>query len=552
MTSPETKRELFELADAVLAGDATAEQASRLEQLVLADPAAQQAYFRYVEDTLHLKARAEEPLSCGELDAAIAGSAEADAADGPPAPLAGWTSPGYWRQHRWQFAAVALAATLLIWAGFFGAVLPWGQDAAERDVARTDRASKPLVATITDMHQVVWETDAMPWEWGAKLRAGRKIQIQAGLMELTFSDGARTILQGPCLFSVDAPGAGTLEKGKLSATAEGSAVDFTVVTPVGRIRDLGTQFGVAVDDQGATEVQVVVGRVEVRVDRPAEVASSSHVLSAGEGMRISADGAWTNEIPEPTEFAQKMPRRPNDIEPGTARIDYNDFRPGVPAGQLAGAGFAASDDWSGVAQSILVVPGDLSAPVETHYALQQTGPAQSLQGTWQGEGNRQDYRRLARPLQGDVVWFSLLIRNEDANSSAGLALNDTNTIAEAAPIVQSSGPDLLVNGQTAAESVFTQGKTTLVVGRITVADIGPESIDVWVNPDLSGGAAGLGRPTGSVTANILDRRGISVLGSVAFRNGVLDMIHISDRASGFADVTGVVDEVAGDAIERDE
>ena len=91
---------------------------------------------------------------------------------------------------------------------------------------------------------------------------------------------------------------------------------------------------------------------------------------------------------------------------------------------------------------------------------------------------------------------------------------------------------------------FTLGQTALVLGRITVDDLGDDTWDVWVDPDVSLGLGGLGTPDATTSAASFDATGITRLGNVSYGSGatggLIDMIYVSDAsgAFGFAQVTG--------------
>ncbi len=101
-------------------------------------------------------------------------------------------------------------------------------------------------------------------------------------------------------------------------------------------------------------------------------------------------------------------------------------------------------------------------------------------------------------------------------------------------------------GQGNHTGLFTVGQTALVLGRITVDDSGTDTWEVWVDPDVSGGASGLGPAAASTTADSFTAAGITRLGNVSYHGGSpgvqdggkVDMIHLSDGPDGFFDVTG--------------
>ena len=94
---------------------------------------------------------------------------------------------------------------------------------------------------------------------------GRKYEFVSGLMEIAYQSGAKVILQGPCTYEVDSAAGGFLSLGKLTARVEVNveAVKRQILNPKSQIpiqcfrhdatavvTDLGTEFGVEVDESG--------------------------------------------------------------------------------------------------------------------------------------------------------------------------------------------------------------------------------------------------------------------------------------------------------------
>ena len=66
-----------------------------------------------------------------------------------------------------------------------------------------------------------------------------------------------------------------LDSGQLVAHVPARAIGFTVATPTAEVVDLGTEFGVHVDAQGQTNVQVFEGAVEFSLSTPASAKPAS-------------------------------------------------------------------------------------------------------------------------------------------------------------------------------------------------------------------------------------------------------------------------------------
>jgi hypothetical protein len=168
-----------------------------------------------------------------------------------------------------------------------------------------DVATGKIVAQLTDAVDCQWEVAAasggplhplasslQAFPLGTDFHAGQKLTLASGLAELTFESGAKVILHAPARFYVGDAMGGRLEVGKLAAKVPHTAAGFTIATPGGKVVDLGTEFGVKVNDDGKLEVIVYVGDVKVEGSAPgaggADENGSIH-LSAGHAITIGTD-----------------------------------------------------------------------------------------------------------------------------------------------------------------------------------------------------------------------------------------------------------------------
>lgn len=179
-----------------------------------------------------------------------------------------------------------------------------------------------FVARITGMADCEWTNPEDRSYAGSFIPVGKLYELASGLLEITYKSGARVILEGPCSYTVDSDAGGYLLRGKLVAridnnlvrnqvsleritshkrrTAVGASARngerhlitlyatrksingdrnkcasqlrifrvpdpvFKVRTPTAVVTDLGTEFGVKVDENGATTSHVFQGIVEVK------------------------------------------------------------------------------------------------------------------------------------------------------------------------------------------------------------------------------------------------------------------------------------------------
>ena len=97
---------------------------------------------------------------------------------------------------------------------------------------------------------------------GRMCTPARCCKSSRGEIRLTYDTGVELRLLAPAEFVVGAAG-GSLRRGGLRAVVPEKGRGFTIETPNGKVVDLGTEFGVAVDDFGVSEVSVFQGIVDM-------------------------------------------------------------------------------------------------------------------------------------------------------------------------------------------------------------------------------------------------------------------------------------------------
>src|SRR5690606_18004509 len=93
----------------------------------------------------------------------------------------------------------------------------------------------------------------------AQVESGELLHIASGVVQLTLESGVSLTVEGPARWTITGRNQATLHAGRLLARVPSQAVGFTLETPVGRIVDLGTEFGVNVDESGSLDVYVIKG-----------------------------------------------------------------------------------------------------------------------------------------------------------------------------------------------------------------------------------------------------------------------------------------------------
>ena len=173
---------------------------------------------------------------------------------------------------------VPLAAVLLLLLSLqFRPVDEGGQQIASPALAIPNAIDFASLANVVDA------------EFGpdSKLELGQRlgaqwIELKSGFVRLEFDSGVLVTLQGPARYEILSADRTRLSSGRLTATVPPGAEGFRVDTPTAEVTDLGTAFGVELDESGASQVIVFEG--EVAVAEPG--SSESKLLREGEALRI--------------------------------------------------------------------------------------------------------------------------------------------------------------------------------------------------------------------------------------------------------------------------
>jgi hypothetical protein len=292
-----------------------------------------------------------------------------------------------------------LAATVICVVGLLiGALVHVSQPnqyVSPRDSVPTRHAQSPLpdpssiVARITGMVDCAWaeagdrvqgsgaanqKSDIINHE--SVLHLGDRLALKSGLLEIAYDTGAKVILQGPVTYVVESPDGGYLFLGKLTAKLEkksdvgGQRSDsanqkseiinqkFLVRTPTALVTDLGTEFGVEVDKQGATLSRVFRGSVSVQaISSAGKAEGSAQVLRENQTVRVDCDGGRritaVSTSEKSVDFVREFPR------PAVNVLNLADMMLGNDATRQHGVGINAANGQitDGLDQEYLVGDG---------------------------------------------------------------------------------------------------------------------------------------------------------------------------------------------------
>lgn len=296
-----------EFDDAVAAvchGQASGEQLEALGEILRRDAQALDAYLNRV--ALHAHLASEPGLFSG------AGT-EADGLPGRDqileVPGSAWTKRTPARTGagsgwgKWALAAgVVVILGAIAWLGFGGGGKRQGE---------TTRA----VAMLNRVVNARWTGPEGSPRLGAPLEP-RRLRLEAGLAQIVFYNGARVVIEGPTDLRLVTSAEVVCEQGTLTVEVPSQARGFRVVCPRLEVTDLGTAFGLKVDEH-RSELHVFEGRVEFRVGK----GVGARDLAEGKAVVMEGGGEARLVAAEPAAFAGHFDLQAKSVAAEARRYD---------------------------------------------------------------------------------------------------------------------------------------------------------------------------------------------------------------------------------------
>ncbi len=248
---------------------------AELNSLLDKDADAQRMYAEYVQETSALRTYSLCELSdCSE---------ESDLVR-PVDSLATSESNLILRSRWFGFGAV-LAASLAIFVGNY--LYNSNEKTFELD-------SLGEIATVVRVTDVAWKGyQDLTLKPLTRVSSGQELEFDTGQLEIIFDTGVELLVTGPAALSIESPLKVAASRGTFTARVGERGKGFTIDTPATSVIDLGTEFGVSIQDDNATGVVVFDGAVDLRPTKQTDeqIDSLPIRLNQGEALAVSTDGA---------------------------------------------------------------------------------------------------------------------------------------------------------------------------------------------------------------------------------------------------------------------
>lgn len=149
-----------------------------------------------------------------------------------------------------------------------------------------------LVASVSRMETLDWGSGT-PFTTGKSLVSGTRLRFDSGLVELDMAGRGRMIVEGPADLELAEPMRSVLHRGRILMRVTEAGHGYRLETSKGSVVDLGTEFGVSVDERQGVETHVLDGEVEALPDGGGKVLlrkNDALRFDGGNSERIAADG----------------------------------------------------------------------------------------------------------------------------------------------------------------------------------------------------------------------------------------------------------------------
>ena len=145
-----------------------------------------------------------------------------------------------------------------------------GTNPEKLPVVAKDEKSDSIAALLVDKVDAEFAKERGPV--GVRFGPG-EYELLGGIVHLRFAQGADMILAGPARFRVTDAQNVQLLVGKARVIAPSTAKGFTIATRAANYIDLGTEFGLRVEPDGASDLYVFDGQVNIADPRSGKVLS---------------------------------------------------------------------------------------------------------------------------------------------------------------------------------------------------------------------------------------------------------------------------------------
>ncbi|WP_417382775.1 hypothetical protein [Gimesia sp.] len=244
-----------------------------------------------------------------------------------------------------NYALVAAASMLIFLLAEWMTTGDFLWERAPNAITETIRAELPYVATLTRATDCVWGGNSRPEFSGQRLLT-EDLVLEQGVAEFRFDSGTRLIIEGPTKIKLVTGCCAHLDYGSMVLVGYEPTPEFTLITPLLTLHDIGTEYGARIDKDGEVDLHVFEGAVRVDANHKNEQFAESIIIQAGHAKRLKDNKV--DDIPlSPERFKREVPGEEKDsLALQQELLAYDSFHPAViKAQETAAAWQNAGTGW---------------------------------------------------------------------------------------------------------------------------------------------------------------------------------------------------------------
>lgn len=142
------------------------------------------------------------------------------------------------------------------------------------------------LAVAVRVDEVRWDARQMNAPQAGGIVSAGDLRFGSGKLTLAFLSGVSVHIEGPADITLLGPERIACRRGNIRTLVNEGAEGFTIETPGGAVVDLGTEFGVNVEDGGKTQVMVYQGQAELALLSPDGSPRRTRLLNAQQSSEL--------------------------------------------------------------------------------------------------------------------------------------------------------------------------------------------------------------------------------------------------------------------------
>ena len=433
MSLRSNRNELQRLLAAWCNDTISSEEVDRLEELLHDDPMARQTYLEYATTEAELHSTFADSFHSELEDEGVALATFKpilDARDG----FQQKNSHG-WNSTKWMFLAasligVAVVSSWVTWQAAGGDAherLAMGHEPSDQTSGNThqqkDSKFQNAVARVTGTRNCRWGSGHEKIGFSSDLFHGQRVELLAGVAEITFDSGATVILEGPSRLNLGSGHDAVLEQGRLAVTlpasAENNAHSTVRLSRLGitlasnASNKEGLHYGLSADGSGHEEVHVFRGDLQTYLldKKNAKNAKPNRMvlLHPQEAARVKpASTTLAKFYADKDKFVRSIS---TGVGPHDGLYAYDGFD--YPAGPLSGqnGGFGWAGAWADIEAAC--PPGEIATNVVKADSLRYDKALHAMGGHAVQRAQQNRIRRALSTSLGGVFDSAGLVENQD-------------------------------------------------------------------------------------------------------------------------------------------